>query len=115
VISDFIMPHMRGDELLCKLHECSPRTVKIMLTGQSDFDGVKRAINGANLYRFMEKPFNNADLVLTVKSAVAAFAANGDLQLQVEQLTKDNAELSRELEVLRKTWTKSLKPSEQSP
>jgi hypothetical protein len=35
--------------------------------------------------------------------------------LQVEQLTKDNAELSRELEVLRKTWTKSLKPSEQSP
>jgi len=109
VISDFIMPHMRGDELLCKLHECSPRTVKIMLTGQSDLDGVKRAINGANLYRFMEKPFNNADLLMTVKSAVRAYCASGDLQVQVDQLTLDNAELRRELEGLRKTGANSLK------
>src|SRR4051794_31691559 len=59
VISDFIMPGMHGDELLVRLHEVSPSTIKIMLTGQSDFDGVKRAINKANLYRFLEKPFNN--------------------------------------------------------
>ena len=49
VISDFIMPNMRGDELLVRLHETSPQTVKIMLTGQSDLEGIKRTINEANL------------------------------------------------------------------
>src|ERR1700752_1255235 len=53
VITDYIMPGMRGDELLVRLHERSPSTVKIMLTGQSDLEGVKRAINHANLYRFL--------------------------------------------------------------
>ncbi len=54
VISDFIMPQMRGDELLVRLHERNPGMVKILLTGQSDFSGVKRVINEANLYRFIE-------------------------------------------------------------
>ena len=59
VISDFMMPGIRGDELLVRLHESTPKTVKILLTGQSDLTGVKRAINEANLYRFLEKPFLN--------------------------------------------------------
>lgn len=86
VISDFIMPQMRGDELLILLHGRSPNTIKIMLTGQSDFDGVKRTINHANLYRFLEKPFNNADLILTIKSAAQAYR-------QARLLEKQNAEL----------------------
>ena len=45
VISDYIMPNMRGDELLIKLHEFSPKMIKIMLTGQSDLTGVRRVIN----------------------------------------------------------------------
>ena len=69
VISDFMMPGLRGDELLVQLHEKSPNTVKILLTGQSDMSGVKRAINDANLYRFLEKPFLNEDIVLTVRAA----------------------------------------------
>ncbi len=97
VISDFIMPGMRGDELLVRLHEKSPKTIKIMLTGQSDLTGVKRAINEANLYRFLEKPFNNADLVLTAKSAVHAYKQERGLILQIETLKKENAELNRML------------------
>ena len=45
VISDYIMPNMRGDELLIKLHEFSPKMIKIMLTCQSDLTGVRRVIN----------------------------------------------------------------------
>ncbi|MBK7000616.1 MAG: response regulator [Rhodoferax sp.] len=90
LISDFIMPGMRGDELLVRLHEKSPRTIKIMLTGQSDLQGVKRTINQANLYRFLEKPFNNADLVLTVRAAVQAY-----------QQTREKAELAAEIAALK--------------
>ena len=114
VISDFMMPGLRGDELLVRLHEESPNTVKILLTGQSDLTGVKRAINHANLYRFLEKPFLNEDIVLTVRGAVRAYCQERDLVRQNEQLRKLNAELedivaertrelmekNRELEVL---------------
>lgn len=95
VISDFIMPGMRGDELLVRLHQQSPATIKIMLTGQSAFDGVKRAINQANLYRFLEKPFNNDDLLLTVKSACTAYTHERALKRQNEALIHLNADLEQ--------------------
>lgn len=93
VISDFIMPGMRGDELLVRLHERSPGTVKILLTGQSDLSGVKRAINEADLYRFLEKPFVNEDIVLTVRAAIRAYRQERDLIRQNEALRAMNAEL----------------------
>lgn len=100
VISDYIMPHMRGDDLLIEIHKQSPETVTIMLTGQSDMNGVRRAINEANLYRFIEKPFNNEDLLLTVRSALAAYNQERALHTQNANLKKANevlATLSREL------------------
>jgi diguanylate cyclase (GGDEF)-like protein len=93
VISDFMMPGLRGDELLVRLHEKSPNTVKILLTGQSDLTGVKRAINDANLYRFLEKPFLNEDVVLTVRAAIRAYWQERDLIRQNEELRRMNAEL----------------------
>ena len=114
VISDFMMPGLRGDELLVRLHARSPNTVKILLTGQSDLSGVKRAINEANLYRFLEKPFLNEDIVLTVKAAVRAYRQerdlirqnaalklmNADLENLVRSRTQELLEKNRELEVL---------------
>ena len=97
VISDFLMPNMRGDELLVQIHEQYPHAVTIMLTGQSDLAGVKRAINEANLYRFLEKPFNNADLVLTVRSALRSFNQNKAQSEQIEILQHKIAELEAKL------------------
>lgn len=93
VVSDFMMPGLRGDELLTQLHEKSPKTVKILLTGQSDMSGVKRAINDANLYRFLEKPFLNEDILLTVRAAIRAYWQDRDLIRQNEELRRINAEL----------------------
>lgn len=98
VISDFMMPGLRGDELLVRLHGTSPNTVKILLTGQSDLTGVKRAINEANLYRFLEKPFLNEDIVLTVRAAIRAYCQERDLIRQNEQLKQINADLESMVE-----------------
>lgn len=95
VISDYIMPGMRGDELLVRLHALSPNSIKIMLTGQSDTEGVKRAINGANLYRFLEKPFNNDDIVLTARSAFRAWHQDRELERQNAELRHINTDLER--------------------
>lgn len=107
VISDFMMPGIRGDELLVRLHATSPNTVKILLTGQSDLTGVKRAINDANLYRFLEKPFLNEDIVLTVRAAIKSYRQERDLIRQNEELRRLNAELedivqARTLELVEK-------------
>lgn len=69
MISDHIMPDMKGDELLWRVHEISPKTLKIMLTGQAT-DAVTKAINHANLYRYIAKPWEATDLILTVKEAI---------------------------------------------
>ena len=56
VISDYLMPTMRGDEFLIKIHEKNPNILKILLTGHANIEGITNAINNANLYRF--SPFS---------------------------------------------------------
>lgn len=101
VVADFIMPQMRGDELLVRIHRRLPRIKKILLTGQSDIGGVKRAINEADLYRFIEKPWQNEDLLLTLRGALTAYDQECELERHNEQLRRLNEEL--ELKVAART------------
>ena len=93
LVSDFIMPGMRGDELLVQVHRRWPETLTIMLTGQSDLEGVKRSINEAALYRFIEKPFDNEDMVLTIQAARRAYRQGRELAQRNAQLEQLNREL----------------------
>ncbi len=102
IIADYLMPEMRGDELLIRMHTVSPDAITIMLTGQSDFEGVKQAINHANLYRFLDKPFNNDDFLLTVKAAFLAYSQKGELQRTNSLLKFLNSDLETMLETLRR-------------
>ena len=86
IISDHIMPEMKGDELLKQAHLISPKTIKIMLTGQADIEAIANAINSANLYRYITKPWQAEDLKLTVKEALNSY-------IQAQQLTQQNAQL----------------------
>ena len=93
IISDYIMPEMKGDELLILFHERAPDAVKIMLTGQASLDGVGNAINRANLYRFISKPWQPEDLRLTVNEAVRSFLRDKKLAEQYAELHRMNKEL----------------------
>ncbi len=73
VISDYIMPVMKGDELLEKIKEKDPKIKKIMLTGYSSIEGIINAINKAGLYRFISKPWDNKDLMLTLLEAIKSY------------------------------------------
>ncbi len=55
VISDQLMPGLKGNELLKLIHEISPGTYTVLLTGQSDLHAVTDAVNFANLYRYIAK------------------------------------------------------------
>jgi response regulator RpfG family c-di-GMP phosphodiesterase len=73
VISDQIMPSMKGDELLTQVHAITPKTLTILLTGQADAEAVGRAVNSANLYRYIHKPWEYTDLHLTVTEALKSY------------------------------------------
>ncbi|MDY6936322.1 MAG: adenylate/guanylate cyclase domain-containing protein [Cyanobacteriota bacterium] len=94
VISDCIMPGMKGDELLVRIHELSPKTIKIMLTGQADLEAVKMAINQAKLYRYIPKPWQRDDLKLTVKEAINSYLQARKLAAKNKELTQRNQELA---------------------
>ena len=70
IVSDWLMPGMKGDEFLIKVHHKFPKIVKIMLTGQADESAIKRARDQANLHCCLYKPWSQAELVKTIKSAL---------------------------------------------
>ncbi len=86
IIADYIMPDMKGDELLKRIHDISPKTLKIMLTGQASTEGVTNAVNYANLYRYMGKPWQQEDLILTVTEALRSYFQDKQLEEQNKKL-----------------------------
>jgi signal transduction histidine kinase len=109
IMADFIMPQMKGDELLAAIHEKNKYTKKVMLTGQATIEGVGNAVNQANLYRYIAKPWDKGDLILTAKEAIISYNQsktiiqqnkelkefNTGLEQKVEQRTQELAELNR--------------------
>ncbi len=70
VVSDWLMPNMKGDELLIRVHERFPRTVKVLLTGQADSEAVDRVKRLANLNYCIHKPWDETTLVTVLKSGL---------------------------------------------
>jgi CheY-like chemotaxis protein len=66
IVSDWLMPGMKGDEFLVQAHQRFPTVVKIMLSGQAQQDAVDRAKREAGLHDFLAKPWNATELVETI-------------------------------------------------
>ncbi len=97
IISDYIMPGMKGDEVLKQIHELEPGSLKILLTGHADIEGIGNAINNAQLYRYIAKPWDKDDLVLTVKEALKSFIQEIKIRKQNEELLVLNASLEEKV------------------
>jgi class 3 adenylate cyclase/FixJ family two-component response regulator len=98
IISDYVMPDMKGDELLRRVHQLSPKTLKVMLTGQATIEAVGNAIKNAKLYRYIGKPWQTEDLKLTVTEAVHSYSQDKKLASQNAELREINQELEFALE-----------------
>lgn len=73
IIADQIMGGMYGDELLTTVKTLSPETHSIMLTGQASAESVGKAVNKAGLFRYISKPWEEEDLLLTVQTALQSY------------------------------------------
>ena len=95
VLSDYIMPDIKGDELLKKIHEQSPDTLTIMLTGQADLQALSNSIKYAKLYRYIQKPWQDEDLQITVVEAVHSYLQDQKLTIETIKRKEANEELKR--------------------
>ena len=103
VISDQIMPGMTGDRLLIELHSLYPNASKILLTGQANADAVGNLVNADALYRYVAKPWDETDLILTVKEALKRYQQQQQLAEQNKVLHQVNQQLENVVTLLRAT------------
>jgi DNA-binding NtrC family response regulator len=75
LISDQRMPGMTGIELVQKTVQLRPHMVRILLTGYTDVGTLIEAINCGHVYKYVTKPWNNDELLLTVSRALEYFEA----------------------------------------
>ncbi|HMV76552.1 MAG TPA: response regulator [Leptospiraceae bacterium] len=71
VISDWLMPGIKGDEFLVRLHKTHPDAVKILITGQADQSSVERVKKEANLFAKLDKPWDPVKLMECIKSGIS--------------------------------------------
>lgn len=73
IISDYRMPEMDGIELLHKVKEISPDTIRIILTGFADMQIAIEAINEGNIFRFLTKPLPTDKLINSINDALEQY------------------------------------------
>lgn len=84
VVSDNQMPGMCGVELLSRIKDISPHTVKIMMTGRADLDTTLAAINNGEVFRFVLKPWKDSDMLRAVKDGIRRYRVLESLKREDE-------------------------------
>ena len=95
VISDQRMPGMTGVEFLQRVKERHPDTVRVVLSGYADVSVMVDAINHGEIYRFLAKPWNDAELKTAVRQCLAQYDILQENQALVEKTRVQNEELRR--------------------
>ncbi|HZK76998.1 MAG TPA: adenylate/guanylate cyclase domain-containing protein [Candidatus Kapabacteria bacterium] len=96
IVTDQRMPEMTGVQFLeAVIPEC-PDAVRMILTGFSDIDAIIKAINSGRVYRYVTKPWNEAELKMTLEAALEFYslqARNRRLVSELQQKVLDQERL----------------------
>ena len=71
IISDYRMPSLDGVTLLVRARELDPRAVRMMLSAAADFGTVLDAVNRAEVFRYIPKPWHEPQLLADLHAALA--------------------------------------------
>ncbi len=95
VISDELMPEMRGSELLARIHKKHPDICNVVLSGQAEKDDIVRAVNEGHIFSFLYKPVDRQQLLNVIERGLE----NRKMRLT---MARQNLELKKYSENLEK-------------
>jgi sigma-B regulation protein RsbU (phosphoserine phosphatase) len=110
IIADQRMPDMTGVDLLRKTLDILPHAIRIILTGYTDADVLMEAINSCKVYRYIVKPWEPPDLLMTVERGLETYRLARENELFRKELVR-RERLARELEIAREIQRYILPPN----
>lgn len=93
LITDQRMPETLGTELLAEAVVDYPDQIRILLTGFSDIEAIKDAINRGQIYHYLQKPWNDDALKETIENAYKIYHLKKKQQDLSQQLQMNNEQL----------------------
>ncbi len=93
VVSDYLMPKVNGIQMLRRAKELHPAAARVLLTGHADKQSAIQAINDVGLYQYLEKPWDNSQLLLVLKSAVERTTLLRTLEVKISELDTAHSSL----------------------
>jgi DNA-binding NtrC family response regulator len=93
VVSDYLMPKMNGIQFLGKAKQLQPEAARVLLTGHADKQSAIQAINDIGLYQYLEKPWDNSQLLLVIQSAIERTQLLRKLRDKVNELDEAHGNL----------------------
>ena len=99
IISDQRMPETTGVEFFQEIKITDPDPVRILLTGYADITAVKAAVNQGEIYRYLQKPWNEIELSANIKAASELYRlreSNGVLTHELKRVNKQMEFLVRQ-------------------
>jgi len=98
VLSDQLMPHRNGVEVLHEVMRTSPDTMRVLVTGYADMDAIKGAINEGGVTHYVSKPWNDAELSSLINDLVKRYNVAMERQSLLSDLAVRNKVLQLSLQ-----------------
>lgn len=93
IISDQRMPGMKGVEFFAEIKETHPEPIRILLTGYSNLQDVIAAINDGEVYRYLTKPWEAAEIRAVINQAIEVFDLRRANNRLLDDLRRSNSQL----------------------
>jgi DNA-binding NtrC family response regulator len=104
VISDYLMPEMDGITFLAQVRDLKPEIPRIILTGYADKENAIKAINEVGLYQYIEKPWDNEDLMIIIRNGLEKQKLLKKLQEKIQEINDAYGDLQDMQKEILKTF-----------
>jgi DNA-binding NtrC family response regulator len=93
VLSDYLMPEMDGISFLAEVREVRPEVPRIILTGYADKENAIKAINEVGLFQYIEKPWDNDDLLIILRNGIERKQLMNQLEQKITEINSAYGDL----------------------
>lgn len=93
VMSDYLMPEMDGITFLAQVRDIKPQIPRIILTGYADKENAIKAINDGGLFQYIEKPWDNEDILIVLRNGLDKQRLMKKLDEKIAEINKAYSEL----------------------